>query len=169
MDWAQTALQTDFLTGVFWGFYRTPAAQQTIPSVEEEIRRCARHFQLLDSILADRALLLGGRLSLADFPAGTHLYRYFNIDIAPTSWCRSGTRTGGWNIETRGAAAPRSRAAGVTHRCNLFLRGSLRMRRGEPDRDRHLRLSSYMFTAQQYEPIQPNRKLSWGDRMVRAG
>jgi len=24
MDWSQTALQPDFLEGVFWGFYRTP-------------------------------------------------------------------------------------------------------------------------------------------------
>jgi glutathione S-transferase len=36
----------------------------------------------LDSMLADRAFLLGDRLTLADIPAGTHLYRYFNIDIA---------------------------------------------------------------------------------------
>ena len=27
MDWSQTALQPDFLTGVFWGFYRTPEAK----------------------------------------------------------------------------------------------------------------------------------------------
>jgi glutathione S-transferase len=25
--------------------------------------------------------MLGGKLTLADIPAGTHLYRYFNIDI----------------------------------------------------------------------------------------
>jgi glutathione S-transferase len=82
MDWTQTSLQPDFLTGVFWGFYRTPAAQRDMRAVEEKIRCCASHFQLLDSILADRAFLLGDRLTLADIPAGTHLYRYFNIDIA---------------------------------------------------------------------------------------
>jgi glutathione S-transferase len=37
---------------------------------------------LLDAILANRAFLLGDRLSLADIPAGTHLHRYFGIDIA---------------------------------------------------------------------------------------
>jgi hypothetical protein len=36
----------------------------------------------LRRVLADRLLLLGDRLSLADIPAGTSLYRYFNIDIA---------------------------------------------------------------------------------------
>jgi glutathione S-transferase len=82
MDWAQTTLQRDFLTGVFWGFYRTPAAQRDMPAVEENIRRCAAHFQLLDAVLADRAFLNGDRLSLADIPVGTHLYRYFGIDIA---------------------------------------------------------------------------------------
>jgi len=82
MDWAQTTLQPDFLTGVFWGFYRTPAPQRDMPTVEEKIRRSARHLQLLDTILADRTFLLGDRLSLANIPAGTHLYRYFGIDIA---------------------------------------------------------------------------------------
>jgi glutathione S-transferase len=82
MDWAQTTLQPDFLTGVFWGFYRTPAAQRDMRAVGEKIRRCARHFQLLDAVLADRAFLLGDCLTLADIPAGTNLYRYFNIDIA---------------------------------------------------------------------------------------
>ena len=82
MDWAQTTLQPDFLTGVFWGFYRTPQAQRDMPAVEAKIRRCAQHFQLLDAILANRAFLLGDRLTLADIPAGTHLFRYFGIDIA---------------------------------------------------------------------------------------
>jgi glutathione S-transferase len=27
MDWSQATLQSDFLMGVFWGFYRTPEAQ----------------------------------------------------------------------------------------------------------------------------------------------
>ena len=82
MDWAQTTLQPDFLTGVFWGFYRTPAPQRDMRAVEEKIRRSAAHFKLLDSILAGRSFLLGDRLTLADIPAGTHLYRYFDIDIA---------------------------------------------------------------------------------------
>jgi glutathione S-transferase len=81
MDWAHTTLQPDFLTGVFWGFYRTPQAQRNMPAVEDKVRRCAAHFQLLDQILADRPFLLGDHLSLADIPTGTHLYRYFGVDI----------------------------------------------------------------------------------------
>jgi glutathione S-transferase len=81
MDWAHTSLQPDFLVGVFWGFYRTPDAQRNWPAINERIRRCARHFQLLDRLLADRPFMLGDRLTLADIPIGTNLYRYFNLDI----------------------------------------------------------------------------------------
>jgi glutathione S-transferase len=81
MDWAQTMLQPDFLMGVFWGFYRTPEAQRDMPVVRKKIELCARHFTLLDRLLEQRAFLLGDRLTLADIPAGTALYRYYNIEI----------------------------------------------------------------------------------------
>src|SRR5580693_6542499 len=81
MDWSQVTLQADFLMGVFWGFYRTPEAQQNLPAIAAKVRACARHFQLLDRILADRSFLCGDTLTLADIPAGTSLYRYFGIEI----------------------------------------------------------------------------------------
>jgi glutathione S-transferase len=81
MDWAQTALQPDFLMGVFWGFYRTPESQRNWPAIREKIARCAIHFQLLDAMLADQWFLCGDTLSLADIPAGTSLFRYFELDI----------------------------------------------------------------------------------------
>ena len=81
MDWAQTALQRDFLTGVFWGGYRTPEAQRDRPAVAAALAACHRHFRLLDEILAHRPFLSGQNLGLADIPAGTHLYRYFTLKI----------------------------------------------------------------------------------------
>jgi glutathione S-transferase len=81
MDWSQTALQRDFLMGVFWGFYRTPEAQRDWPAIRNSLARCADHFRLLDDVLADRPFLAGEELSLADIPAGTSLYRYFELDI----------------------------------------------------------------------------------------
>jgi glutathione S-transferase len=74
-------LQPDFLMGVFWGFYRTQKAKQNLPAIASKVRACARHFQLFDRILADRPFLCGDSLTLADIPAGTSLYRYFEIDI----------------------------------------------------------------------------------------
>ncbi len=81
MDWSQASLQPDFLMGVFWGFYRTPAPQRNLPAIAAKVAACARHVELLDRILADRAYLCGDDLSLADIPAGTSLYRYFEIEI----------------------------------------------------------------------------------------
>ena len=82
MDWAQTTLQPEFLTGVFWGFYRTPEAQRDLKAIEKNVALCAQYFQLLDKVLSKQDFLAGQHLTLADIPAGTHLYRYFNLDIA---------------------------------------------------------------------------------------
>ncbi len=81
MDWSQTALQPAFLMGVFWGYYRTPEAQRDWPAINKNLARCAEHFRLLDGMLEARPFLLGDRLSLADIPIGTSLYRYFELDI----------------------------------------------------------------------------------------
>src|SRR5436190_3500063 len=81
MDWSQTALQPDFLLGVFWAFYRTPAPQRNWPAIQEKIARCAQHFQLLDQVLVDRRFLCGNILTLADIPTGNSLYRYFELEI----------------------------------------------------------------------------------------
>ena len=85
MDWSQSTLQPDFLTGVFWNYYRTPEPQRDWPAIHAKIARCAQHFQLLDRILADQPFLGGETLTLADIPAGATLYRYFNLDIARPS------------------------------------------------------------------------------------
>jgi len=81
LDWSQTTLQPDFLIGIFWGFYRTPEPQRNLPAIKESINRCTRHFQLLDRLLSGPTFMLGNQLSLADIPSGTHLYRYFNLEI----------------------------------------------------------------------------------------
>jgi glutathione S-transferase len=81
MDWSQASLQPDFLNGVFWGFYRMPEAKRNLAAIARKVATCAQHFALLDRILADRPFLCGDDLTLADIPAGTSLYRYFEIDI----------------------------------------------------------------------------------------
>ena len=79
MDWSQTALQPDFLMGVFWGFYRTPPDQHDRAAIRSKVAACARHFELLDRILADRAFLGGDRLSLADIPADVGYCIFYSI------------------------------------------------------------------------------------------
>jgi glutathione S-transferase len=81
MDWSQTALQPDFLIGVFWGFFRTPEDKRNWPAIRAALARCVRHFEKLDRLLEGRSFLLGDALTLADITAGTSLYRYFELQI----------------------------------------------------------------------------------------
>jgi glutathione S-transferase len=81
MDWSQTALQPDFLGGVFWGFYRTPEEKRNWPAIRAALARCSVHFEKLDRLLQGRPFLLDEALTLADITAGTALYRYFELEI----------------------------------------------------------------------------------------
>jgi glutathione S-transferase len=81
IEWAQATLQADFMGGVFWGFFRTPEAQRDWPSIRRSVDLCARHFQLLDGVLAGQAFVAGEAISLADIPIGALLYRYFELEI----------------------------------------------------------------------------------------
>ena len=81
MDWSQTALQPRFLHGVFWGYYRTPPDQRDWPAILRALDDCAAHFRVLDQGLARHDFIAGDAFSLADVPAGTCLYRYFELDI----------------------------------------------------------------------------------------
>ena len=81
MDWSQTSLQPDLLNGVFWCYFRTPEGLRDWPAIRRNVDLCAAHFRLLDGVLADRPFLTGDRLSLADIPIGTSLYRYFELDL----------------------------------------------------------------------------------------
>jgi len=81
MDWSLSALQPTFLTGVFWGYYRTPEADRDMATVNAKIALCAKYMTVLDEAVGDGPVLLGDRLSLADIAIGVNFYRYFNIDI----------------------------------------------------------------------------------------
>lgn len=81
MDWSQCTLQPAFLTGVFWGYYRTPEAIRDMTTVNARIADCAKHMLLLDEAIGANTYLLGDQLSLADITIGTNFFRYFNIDI----------------------------------------------------------------------------------------
>lgn len=81
MDWAQTALQPAFLSGVFWGYYRTPEAQRDAPAIARSLAATHACLRQLDAVLAAQPYLDGPALTLADIPAATALYRYYELDI----------------------------------------------------------------------------------------
>jgi glutathione S-transferase len=81
MDWAQTALQPAFLGGVFWGFHRTPEAQRDEVAVARALDQTVRCLSIVERRLTDRSFVGGDALSLADIAVGTHLYRYFALEI----------------------------------------------------------------------------------------
>lgn len=81
MDWSQTALQVAFLNGVFWGWYRTPEAKRNMTAVNAAVDHTSNLLKRVDRQLEGKAFLIGDQLSLADIPIGTHLYRYFNLNL----------------------------------------------------------------------------------------
>ena len=80
MDWSLATLQRGFMD-LFWSFYRMPAAQRDQNAIARLVAAWARHYRLLDAELSHREYLAGAEFSIADIPAGTTLYRYFNIDV----------------------------------------------------------------------------------------
>jgi glutathione S-transferase len=51
------------------------------PAIRRSLKLCADLFGALDTVLARQPFVVGHSLSLADIPAGTSLYRYFELDI----------------------------------------------------------------------------------------
>jgi glutathione S-transferase len=80
MDWELATLQPAFMD-LFWGFYRTPDDQRDWQAIRDAAARCADHYLLLDRQLTGRRYLAGDALTIADFPAGSTLYRYFQLGI----------------------------------------------------------------------------------------
>ncbi|SRR5712691_5914442 len=80
IDWSATALQPNFIK-LFWGYYRTPDAQRNRPVLDAALAACTRHYRALDFHLAKQPFLAGDVFTMADIPAGTSLYRYFNMGL----------------------------------------------------------------------------------------
>lgn len=85
MDWSHTSLQPAFMD-LFWGFYRTPESEQNLKIISKAAETCENQFSLLNQILQKQTYLAGNFFSLADFPAGSVLYRYFNMGYAVTEY-----------------------------------------------------------------------------------
>ena len=80
MDWELATLQPAFMD-LFWGYYRTPEPRRNARAIDAARARCAELYGLLDVHLAGRAFLAGDAFTMGDVPAGTSLYRYFEMGI----------------------------------------------------------------------------------------
>jgi glutathione S-transferase len=81
MDWTCATLQPA-LTGLFWAFYRTPAAERNGSRDAQLTADSAAAIGALDLWLRRRPFVAGEAFSMADIPAGTLVYRYFEMDVA---------------------------------------------------------------------------------------
>ncbi len=80
MEWAQTRLYPDF-NKLFWLSVRTPEAEQDHAEIRDTNTRLNGFYKILDAQLAQHDYVAGEHLSMADFPAGATLYRYFEMPI----------------------------------------------------------------------------------------
>lgn len=80
MDWQATAIHAD-LTPVFWGLVRNQPEFSTVEARVPHVEKLGQKFVILDAHLADRAFVLGDRLTMGDIPVGAATYRYFAMDI----------------------------------------------------------------------------------------
>ncbi len=81
MDWGLATLQPAIM-GLFWGFYRTPAAQRDAERNRQFAAQAAAAMVTLDAWLAERRFVAGAGFSMADFPVGTLMHRYFGMEIS---------------------------------------------------------------------------------------
>jgi glutathione S-transferase len=80
MDWSQTSLQPLFMD-VFWGYFRTPPELRNAAAIERSRRACETSFSVLAAWLETRSFVAGDEFSLADIPAGTTLFRWFEMGL----------------------------------------------------------------------------------------
>ncbi|HLK23623.1 MAG TPA: glutathione S-transferase [Caulobacteraceae bacterium] len=81
MDWCLAHWQPAFLTGVFWGLYRTPEAQRDWVAIRRSVEQSAELMMIVEGQLSGRPFLTGERLAIGDIPVGASLFRYFAMDI----------------------------------------------------------------------------------------
>ncbi|HVN01439.1 MAG TPA: glutathione S-transferase N-terminal domain-containing protein [Caulobacteraceae bacterium] len=80
MDWTLATLQPAIM-GYFWSYYRTPAALRNAQLNARFAADATSALKVLDAWLASRPFVVGGAFTMADLPAGTLMFRYFNIEV----------------------------------------------------------------------------------------
>ena len=80
MEWAQTRVYPDF-NRLFWLTVRTPKAEQDHDEIRATNARLNGYYRILDAQLANHSYVAGEHLTIADFPTGATLFRYFEMPI----------------------------------------------------------------------------------------
>jgi glutathione S-transferase len=78
MDAQQTVLNRS-MTVLFWGLVRTPPDKRDDAAIKQAVVDTARVWHMVSAQLAHHPYLAGDALTLADFPWGPHLHRWFSM------------------------------------------------------------------------------------------
>ena len=80
MSWAQTTLYRDF-NRLFWLTVRTPEKEQNADKIQSTCERLIGCYGQLNAQLGKHAYVAGDHMTMADFPTGSTLYRYYTMPI----------------------------------------------------------------------------------------
>ncbi|MEL0003309.1 MAG: glutathione S-transferase family protein [Rhodospirillales bacterium] len=78
MDWQQTT-QNPAFTPVFWGLVRTPPEQRDRSAIDAAVKQSIAAMRILDARMEGRKWVGGEELTMADFPVGPNIHRFFNL------------------------------------------------------------------------------------------
>ncbi len=79
MDWQQTTAHAD-ITFIFWAVVRDLKENQVPEKLNAAASRLGKNWKIVDDQLANRDFLCGDRLTMADIPLGTAVWRWYNMD-----------------------------------------------------------------------------------------
>jgi glutathione S-transferase len=80
MEWYNTTLWIN-LRPVFWELVRVATEKRNMTMVEENRKKLASHFAIVDAHLAKNRYLGGKQFTMGDIPMGVAAFRWFNLPL----------------------------------------------------------------------------------------
>lgn len=80
-EWGKATWSAAFTEPIFWSRVRTAASDRDEAALARAVARFAGLVRILESQLDGKPYVTGDHFTLADIAIGTHLFRYFDIDI----------------------------------------------------------------------------------------
>ncbi len=81
MEWAKTTVDHPFITGVFWGFWRTPVEHHDDAGIKRDWAEVNAAMEMADAQLSSSTFLARDTFTLADISFGTFLFRYMTLPL----------------------------------------------------------------------------------------